>query len=117
MSADFLRLLDERVLIFDGAMGTNIHRREPSFADWGGEHLMNLSDAVTLTRPEWIVDIHREFLAAGCDAVETNTFNGSRHVLAEFGMAERCRELSRRGAELARKAVREFSSASRPRFV
>jgi 5-methyltetrahydrofolate--homocysteine methyltransferase len=117
MSADFLRLLDERVVIFDGAMGTNIHRRNPTHADWGGEHLMNLSDAVSLTRPEWIVDIHREFLAAGCDAVETNTFNGSHHVLAEFGMAEHCRELSRRGAQLARKAVDEFSTRAWPRFV
>src|SRR6266568_5708237 len=113
MSAEFLRLLDERVVIFDGAMGTNIHRRDPKPADWGGEHLVNLSDAVTLTRPEWIVDIHREFLAVGCDAVETNTFNGSRHVLAEFGMAEKCRELSRRGAQLARKAVDEFNTRDR----
>jgi 5-methyltetrahydrofolate--homocysteine methyltransferase len=117
MSADFLRLLDERVLILDGAMGTNIHRRNPTNADWGGEHLMNLSDVVSLTRPEWIVEIHREFLAAGCDAVETNTFNGSRHVLAEFGMADQCRELSRLGARLARKAVDEFSTPARPRFV
>ncbi len=117
MPADFLSLLRERVLILDGAMGTNIHLREPAPADWGGEHLVNLSDAVSLTHPEWILDIHREFLAAGSDAVETNTFNGSRHVLAEFGMADRCRELSRLGAKLARQAVEEFSTPARPRFV
>jgi 5-methyltetrahydrofolate--homocysteine methyltransferase len=117
MSADFLSLLRQRVLIFDGAMGTNIHRRDPAPADWGGEHLVNLTDAVSLTHPDWIVDIHREFLAAGSDAVETNTFNGSRHVLGEFGMADRCRELSRLGAQLARRAADEFSTPDRPRFV
>src|SRR5262245_1835637 len=117
MPADFLRLLAERVLVLDGAMGTNIHRRDPSPADWGGDHLVNLSDAVSLTHPEWIIDIHRSFLAAGCDAVETNTFNGSRHVLAEFGMAERCYDLSRLGAELARAAVKEFRTPEKPRFV
>ena len=117
MSADFLSLLRQRVLILDGAMGTNIHRRDPAPADWGGEHLVNLSDAVSLTHPDWILDIHREFLAAGSDGVETNTFNGSRHVLAEFGMADRCRELSRFGAQLARRAVDEFATPDRPRFV
>src|SRR5579871_1946741 len=117
MPPDFLSLLDERVLIFDGAMGTSIHRRQPSAEDWGGEHLVNLSDAVSLSRPEWVLDIHRQFLAVGCDCVETNTFNGSRHVLAEFGMGDRCRELSRLGAQLARKAVGEFSTASQPRLV
>src|SRR5262249_33572940 len=117
MPADFLARLHERVLILDGAMGTNIHRREPTPADWGGEPLVNLSDAISLSRPEWILDIHREFLAVGCDAVETNTFNGSRHVLAEFGMGDRCRELSRVGAQLARRAVDEFNTVEQPRFV
>ena len=117
MRSDFLDALAQRVLVFDGAMGTSIHRYHPAPADWGGDHLVNLSDAVSLTHPEWVRDIHRSFLAAGCDAVETNTFNGSRHVLAEFGMGERCRELSRLGATLAREAVREFSTPGRPRFV
>src|SRR5262245_17865237 len=117
MSAEFLRLLDERVVIFDGAMGTNIHRRNPTDADWGGAHLDNCCDAITLTHPEWILEIHREFLAVGCDAVETNTFNGSRHVLTEYGLGGRTRELSHRGAQLARKAVDEFHTPDRPRFV
>jgi 5-methyltetrahydrofolate--homocysteine methyltransferase len=117
MLPPFLRRLHEGVLILDGAMGTNIHRRNPEPADWGGEHLVNLSDAVSLTHPEWILDIHREFLAVGCDAVETNTFNGSRMVLGEFGMAERCRELNRLGAQLARQAADEFSRSDWPRFV
>jgi len=117
MAASFLSLLDDRVLIFDGAMGTSIHRYHPKPADWGGDHLVNLSDAVSLTHPDWILDIHRSFLQVGCDAIETNTFNGAKHVLAEFGMADKCRELSRIGAQLARKAADEFSTADQPRFV
>lgn len=117
MPSEFLRRLHQSVLIFDGAMGTNIHRRNPEPADWGGEHLVNLSDAISLTHPEWILDIHREFLSVGCDAIETNTFNGSRMVLGEFGMAHRCRELNRLGAQLARQAADEFSTPDWPRFV
>jgi len=117
MAADLLHLLDRRVVILDGAMGTSIHQYHPTPADWGGDHLVNLSDAVSLTHPEWILDIHRAFLNVGCDAVETNTFNGSRHVLAEFGMADKCFELSRLGAQLARRAADEFSTPDRPRFV
>src|SRR5262245_16684903 len=117
MTHDFLALAGRRVVILDGAMGTSIHRYHPRPADWGGEHLVNLCDAVSLTHPDWIREIHRGFLAAGCDAVETNTFSGSQLVLAEFGMGDRCRELSRLGAQLARDAVREFSTPDWRRFV
>src|SRR4051812_37655419 len=101
MPADFLSLLDERVVILDGGMGTSIHQHDPKPADWGGDHLVNLSDAVSLTHPEWIVDIHKGYLAAGCDAVETNPFNGARHVLTEFGIpADKVVEVNRVGARL-----------------
>jgi 5-methyltetrahydrofolate--homocysteine methyltransferase len=110
-------LLDQRVLILDGAMGTNIHRFDPSDADWGGKEYVNLCDVVALTHPQWIRDIHRAFLRVGCDAVETNTFSGSRHVLAEYGLADKCYELSLLNARLAREAVAEFSTSGRPRFV
>src|SRR5262249_13695409 len=106
-----------RVLIFDGAMGTNILRRDPQPADWGGEHLVNLSDAVSLTHPEWIRQIHCDFLAAGCDAVETHTFNGSRPAVVEFAIAGRAPELNRLGARRAREACEQFSTPDRPRFV
>jgi 5-methyltetrahydrofolate--homocysteine methyltransferase len=117
MPADFLSLLNHRVLILDGAMGTNIHRFDPSDADWGGREFVNLCDVVTQTHPEWIREIHAGFLAVGCDAIETNTFSGSQHVLAEFGVADRCEELSRAGVRIAREVAKEFSSPSRPRFV
>src|SRR5262245_36703073 len=117
MAADFLTLLNERVLIVDGAMGTNIHRFEPSDLDWGGREFVNLCDVITHTHPEWIREIHARFLAAGCDAIETNTFNGSRHVLAEFGVGHQCQELSRRGVAIAQEVASQFSTPARPLFV
>ncbi|HEY1380105.1 MAG TPA: homocysteine S-methyltransferase family protein, partial [Gemmataceae bacterium] len=117
MTHPLLDLIARRVVILDGAMGTSIHRYHPKPADWGGEHLVNLCDAVSLTHPEWIVDIHRGFLAVGCDAVETNTFNGSKLVLAEFGLGDKVDALNRLNVGLAREAAREFSTPDRPRFV
>lgn len=117
MTHPFLDLLTRRVVILDGAMGTSLHRYRPTVADWGGEHLVNLSDALAYSRPEWVRDIHRGFLAVGCDAVETNTFNGSKLVLAEFGLGDKTDELNRLNVRLARKAVREFTTPDRPRFV
>src|SRR5262245_46561611 len=98
MPADLLSLLRDRVLIFDGAIGTSVHRFHPTPADWGGDHLVNLTDGISLTHSDWILDIHRGFLKVGCDAVETNTFNGAQHVLAEFGLGDKCYELSLLGA-------------------
>ena len=121
MPADFLTLLDERVLILDGAMGTSLHRYHPTTDDWGyapdGKSLMNLSDALAYTHPEWIRDIHRGFFAAGCDAVETNTFNGSGIGLGEFGMAGKLDEINRLNVRLAKEAAAEYSTPTRPRFV
>jgi 5-methyltetrahydrofolate--homocysteine methyltransferase len=117
MATNLLPLLSDRVLILDGAMGTNIHRYNPSDADWGGRDKVNLCDYVGVTHPDWIRDIHRGFLAVGCDAVETNTFNGCQHVLAEFGLGDQTFELNRLNTRLARQSVEEFSTRERPRFV
>jgi len=117
MANDLLRVLDDRVLILDGAMGTNIHRYRPTDADWGGHKFLNLCDAVAWTHPEWVRDIHRGFLKVGCDAVETNTFSGSRNVLDEYGIGDRCLELNKLNARLAREAADELSTPEWPRFV
>jgi 5-methyltetrahydrofolate--homocysteine methyltransferase len=117
MPADFLSLARDRVLILDGAMGTSIHRFNPTDADWGGPAQVNNCDYVALTHPEWIYQIHKGFLEVGCDAVETNTFNSSKIVLGEFGVADRLDEINRCNVRIARDAVKEFSTAKRPRFV
>ena len=102
-------------------MGTSLHRYRPTTADWGygpdGKSLLNLSDALAYTRPDWIRDIHRGFFAVGCDAVETNTFNANAVGLAEFGMAGQLDEINRLNVRLAREAAAEFSTPARPRFV
>jgi 5-methyltetrahydrofolate--homocysteine methyltransferase len=109
------------VLILDGAMGTSLHRYNPTDKDWGyapnGKSLMNLSDALVYTRPEWIRAIHSGFLAVGCDGIETNTFNASRIVLDDFGMAAKLDEINRLNVRIAKDAASEFSTPSRPRFV
>jgi 5-methyltetrahydrofolate--homocysteine methyltransferase len=123
MPADspFLRLARDRVLILDGAMGTSLHRYNPTLDDWGhapnGHSLFNLCDTLAYTHPEWVRDIHRGYLAVGCDAVETNTFSASRIVLAEFGMADKLDEINRLNVRLAKEAAAEFSTPDRPRFV
>src|SRR5438105_3392526 len=123
----FLRLARDRVVILDGAMGTSLHRYRPTDQDWGygpnGKSLMNLSDALVYTHPEWIRDIHRGFFAVGCDAVETNTFNanviglGSPDNPQEFGMSGKIDEINRLNIRLAKEAAAEFRTPDRPRFV
>ncbi len=117
----FLNLARERVVILDGAMGTSLHSYHPTHDDWGhapgGKSLMNLSDSLVYTRPEWIREIHRGYFAVGCDAVETNTFNASRVVLDEFGMAEKLDEINRLNIRIAKEAAAEFATPQRPRFV
>ncbi|HEV3386188.1 MAG TPA: homocysteine S-methyltransferase family protein, partial [Gemmata sp.] len=117
----FLRLARERVLILDGGMGTSLHKYKPHENDWGhgpdGKSLLNLSDALAYTHPEWIEEIHRSFLVAGCDGIETNTFNSNGIGLGEFKMGDHLDELNRLNIQLAKKVVGEFSTHSRPRFV
>ncbi|MCO6437872.1 MAG: methionine synthase [Phycisphaerae bacterium] len=113
--APIIRLAQQRVLVLDGAMGTTVHRHDLKLADYDGHE--NCTDIITLTRPDVLREIHRSFLAVGCDAVMTNTFGASKHVLGEFGIADKTYEVNRRAAEIARGACDEFTRPNRPRFV
>lgn len=116
MSTPFLTELQRRVLIFDGAMGTSIHQVPLSVEqDYCG--CENCTDILAKTRPDVIQAIHESFLDAGCDVVETDSFGASEMVLAEFGIADQCRDLNRRAAEVARAACARFTTADKPRFV
>src|SRR5947209_6106023 len=121
MPTDLLTLARERVVVLDGAMGTSLHRYRPTDKDWGyapnGKSLLNLSDALVYTRPEWIRDIHRGFLEVGCDGIETNTFNASGLVLDEFGLAGQLDEINRLNVRIAKEVAAEFATPDRPRFV
>jgi 5-methyltetrahydrofolate--homocysteine methyltransferase len=113
----YLRALAERVLVYDGAMGTNIQRHDPTAEDFGGTALEGCNDNLVLTRPDIIQSIHESFLAVGCDVVETCTFQSTPHRLKEWGLYEKARELNVQAATLARAACAKYATPDRPRFV
>jgi 5-methyltetrahydrofolate--homocysteine methyltransferase len=111
----FLKRLKEKVIIFDGAMGTMIQSYNLSADDFRG--LDGCNEYLCDTRPEIIKEIHAAYFAAGCDVVETNSFGSSGIVLAEYGIADQAYDLSRKSAEIAVEVARDFSTKSWPRFV
>ena len=112
-----MRLLDERVLVFDGAMGTQLMALELSAADFGGERYHGCNEALVLSRPDVIRQIHDAYLEAGADAIETDTFTASRLKLDEYGLGEHVAQINRDAARIAREACDAFSTPDRPRFV
>jgi len=122
--AEFLAHAARRILILDGAMGTMIQRlglaesdyRGTRFADWPHD-LKGNNDLLTLTRPQAIRAIHEQYLAAGADIIETNTFNANSISMADYGMESLVFELNHAGAQLAREACDACATADRPRFV
>ena len=116
-SSLYLELARERVVIFDGATGTNLQRRELRADDFGGEAYEGCNEYLCITRPEVVRDLHRSFLEVGVDVVETNSFGALPYVLAEYRLGDRAEEIARRSAELAVEVVRGYATADRPRFV
>src|SRR5580704_2526682 len=110
-------LLAQRILILDGAMGTMLQRANLTAADYGGPKFEGCLELLVKNRPDVISDIHRKYLEAGADIIETDSFGSTSIVLAEYGQEKRAYELSRAAAELARAAADEFSSPAKPRFV
>src|SRR5436309_11375672 len=108
--AALLRMLRERIVVIDGAMGTMIQQHKLSEADfrgerfktWTGKDLKGLNDLLNLTQPRIIEEVHREYLEAGADIVETNTFNSQAISLADYGLESLAYELARGGAQCAR---------------
>jgi 5-methyltetrahydrofolate--homocysteine methyltransferase len=111
----FLETVRERVVIYDGAMGTQILGRNLSPDDFWGKP--DCTEILVLSRPEVIKDIHASYFKAGADVVETDTFNGSRIMLGEHGLGAQVHEINKRGAQIAREVAVDFSTAARPRFV
>ncbi|MEO1008228.1 MAG: homocysteine S-methyltransferase family protein [Planctomycetota bacterium] len=108
--------LASRVLVLDGAMGTSLYSRDLTVeGDYCG--CENCTDILVDTRPDIVEEIHREFLEAGADCIETNSFGANTLVLGEFDRGEHARTYSRRAAEIARAAADQFSTGDKPRFV
>ncbi|HYA94957.1 MAG TPA: methionine synthase [Terriglobales bacterium] len=105
----------DRVVIYDGAMGTNIQVRQPLPDDFWGKEGCN--EILVLSRPDIIRDIHASFFAVGCDVVETDTFGATRIVLGEYDLQDKVAEINRAAVRIAREAAADFSSNGRPRFV
>src|ERR1700676_3586132 len=103
-------LLRERILILDGAMGTMLQQVDLTADDFGGPHLEGCNENLVLTRPDVVLGIHRKYLDAGSDIIETNSFGSTPVVLAEYGLEDKAHEGSRRAAELARTAADEVST-------
>ncbi|MCF8175065.1 MAG: methionine synthase, partial [Burkholderiaceae bacterium] len=123
-SAELRQLLAQRILILDGAMGTMVQRRNLVEADYRGERLAyhdkdlkGNNDLLSITRPDVIGAIHADYLEAGADIIETNTFNSTRVSQAEYGLAELAFELNVASARLARETADKFSTPDKPRFV
>ena len=112
-----LEALEQRVLVFDGAMGTSQHAANPTVEDFGGPRLEGWMDGLVLHAPRIVEGIHRSFLEVGCDVVETCSFQATPLRLAEWGQAERTFELNRAAAALARRLCDEYSTPEQPRFA
>jgi len=117
-------LMADRIIILDGAMGTMIQRhkleeddyRGERFADWPSP-LKGMNDLLVLTQPKLIADIHREYLEAGADIIETNNFNATPSDLVRYGLEDYAREINLEAAKLARACADEYSTPDKPRFV
>ena len=120
----FRALLDARILVLDGAMGTMLQRHRFEEADFRGERfaewpsaVQGNNDLLCLTQPAAVLDVHRQYLAAGADVLATNTFNAQAVSMEDYGMAGLVREINVEAARLARQAADEASTPDRPRFV
>ncbi|ORV85365.1 methionine synthase [Mycobacterium interjectum] len=123
-TAELAAALRQRIMVIDGAMGTAIQRDRPDEAGYRGDRftewptaLQGNNDLLTLTQPQIIAGIHREYLEAGADILETNTFNANAISLSDYDMSDLSYELNYAGAALARKAADEFSTPEKPRYV
>src|SRR5436190_5194716 len=113
----FLETLAQRVIIYDGAMGTNIQSYQLTAQDYGGEGTEGCNEYLVLTKPSLIEEIHAGFLEAGSDVIETDSFTGSRLKLDEYGLGALTHEINLTAAQIARRIADSYSTPEQPRFV
>jgi len=105
------------VIVFDGAMGTSLQTQNLTAEDFGGAKYEGCNEYLVQTKPEAVVKVHQDFLTAGADVIETDTFGATSIVLAEYDLADQAYALNKRAAELAKRVAAEFSTPEKPRFV
>lgn len=113
----FLDALQQYVLIFDGAMGTSLQAQHLTAGHFGGEQYNGCNDYLVISYPQAVEQVHRAFLQAGVDVLETNTFRSNRITLGEYGLQDRVVEINQTAARLARRLADEYSTPDQPRFV
>jgi 5-methyltetrahydrofolate--homocysteine methyltransferase len=113
----FLDALQRRVLVFDGATGTNLQTQNLTAEDFGGPDLEGCNEYLVLSKPSAVEKVHRDFLEAGADIIETNSFGSTSVVLAEYGIADLAYRLNFEAAAIARRMADEYGTEEKPRFV
>lgn len=114
----YLDAIDDHVLIYDGAMGTNIQRYELTADDFGGEQYDGCNDYLVITRPDVIEEIHASFLAVGCEVIETDTFRSNRLTLGEYGLGDQVLTINKAAAQIARQVADRYAAETGiPRYV
>lgn len=115
--ANFLETLKERIIVFDGAMGTNLQVQNLTLDDFGGLRFEGCNENLLVTRPDAVENVHSAFLAVGCDVVETNSFNGTPVDFEEYGIGDKAYEMNVMAARLAKRVAADFSTKEKPRWV
>jgi 5-methyltetrahydrofolate--homocysteine methyltransferase len=115
--ADFLETLKERIVVFDGAMGTNLQVQNLTLEDFGGLRFEGCNEHLLITRPDAVENVHTAFLDVGCDVIETNSFNGTPVDFAEYDMADQTYDMNVRAASLAKRIASDYTTKERPRWV
>jgi 5-methyltetrahydrofolate--homocysteine methyltransferase len=115
--ASFLETLKERIVVFDGAMGTNLQVQNLTLDDFGGLRFEGCNENLLITRPDAVENVHTAFLDVGCDVIETNSFNGTTVDFAEYDMADQTYDMNVRAATLAKRIASDYSTKAKPRWV
>src|SRR6202140_5911232 len=117
MASDFLAILKERIIVFDGAMGTNLQVQNLTLEDFGGLRFEGCNENLLVTRPDAVEKVHAAFLEVGCDVIETNSFNGTPVDFAEYGMGDQAYDMNVRAARLAKRGASDYATKDKPRWV
>ena len=115
--ANLLDILKERIVVFDGAMGTNLQVQNLSLDDFGGPRFEGCNENLLVTRPDAVEKVHAGFLDVGCDVVETNSFNGTPVDFAEYDIADKAYDMNVLAAQLAKRVASDYATKDKPRWV